>query len=87
MHVTAVLFFVSIGSIFVSVSCLEISQCASLWGDGRGASRAERLLDTSDGIRTLDESREYNVDARFVDGTDAIKAAAAGKVALWNSGV
>jgi NAD(P)-dependent dehydrogenase (short-subunit alcohol dehydrogenase family) len=45
------------------------------------------LLDTSDGIRTLDSSREYNVDARFVDGTDAIKAAAAGKVALWNSGV
>ena len=45
------------------------------------------LLDTSDGIRTLDESREYNVDARFVDGSDAIKAAAAGKVALWNSGV
>ena len=45
------------------------------------------LLDTSDGIiRTLDESREYNVDARFVDGSDAIKAAAAGKVALWNSG-
>ena len=46
------------------------------------------LLDTSDGIiKTLDESREYNVDARFVDGSDAIKAAAAGKVALWNSGV
>ena len=45
------------------------------------------LLDTSDGIiRTLDESREYNVDARFVDGSDAIKAAV-GKVALWNSGV
>ena len=46
------------------------------------------LLDTSDGmIRTLDESREYNINARFVDGTDAIKSAAAGKVALWNSGV
>ena len=45
------------------------------------------LLDTSDGIKTLDESREYNVDARFVDGSDAIKVAAAGKVALWNSGV
>ena len=45
------------------------------------------LLDTSDGIRTLDESREYNVDARFVDGTDAIKEKASGKVALWNSGV
>ena len=44
------------------------------------------LLDTSDGIKTLDESREYNVEARFVDGSDAIKAAAAGKVALWNSG-
>ena len=35
----------------------------------------------------MDESREFNVEARFVDGTDAIKAAAAGKVALWNSGV
>ena len=45
------------------------------------------LLDTSDGIRTLDKSQEYNVEARFVDGSDAIKAAAAGKVALWNSGV
>ena len=45
------------------------------------------LLDTSDGIRTLDESREYNVDARFVDGTDAIRDQAAGKVTLWNSGV
>ena len=45
------------------------------------------LLDTSDGIRTLDSSREYKVMAKFVDGTDAIKAAAAGKVALWNSGV
>ena len=46
------------------------------------------LLDTSNGIiRTLEESREYNINARFVDGTDAIKAAAAGKVALWNSGV
>ena len=45
------------------------------------------LLDTSDGIKTLDESREYNVDARFVDGSDAIKEKASGKVALWNSGV
>ena len=45
------------------------------------------LLDTSDGVRTLDSSREYNVMAKFVDGTDAIKSAAAGKVALWNSGV
>ena len=45
------------------------------------------LLDTSDGIRTLDESREYNVDARFVDGSDAIKETAAGKVALWNTSV
>lgn len=38
------------------------------------------LLDTSDGIRTLDESREYNVEAKFVDGTDAIKAALAYKL-------
>ena len=45
------------------------------------------LLDTSDGIKTLDESREYNVDARFVDGSDAIKETAAGKVALWNTSV
>jgi len=45
------------------------------------------LLDTSDGIRTLDKSQEYNVEARFVDGTDAIRDQAAGKVALWNSGV
>ena len=45
------------------------------------------LLDTSDGIRTLDKSQEYNVDARFVDGSEAIKEKASGKVALWNSGV
>ena len=45
------------------------------------------LLDTSDGIKTLDESREYNVDARFVDGSDAIKETASGKVALWNTSV
>ena len=62
--------------------------CSDLNVDVSTRTTRRVLLDTSDSIiRTLDESREYNINARFVDGTDAIKSAAAGKVALWNSGV
>lgn len=50
--------------------------CSDLDIDASTRTTRRVLLDTSDGIRTLDKSREYNVEAKFVDGTDAIKALA-----------